>query len=150
MSSGDDMSCEQYCNSDARCRELCCDHDQFACDKVALNPAAALSIISSPPPSPRLKLAKTYYLYLRDNPPNDIKISNAGDESADVTVTAFDEHVDIKPTSFPLAPTSSQTLKVSFKREPFIRQIYKFAITARKGDKIVDRTEFHVEYIPKR
>jgi hypothetical protein len=122
---------------------------------AALNPTAALNLASSFKSHPRLSLRQSYFLYLRDEPSaKEITIANIGDDVADVTITAFDDQVNISPKTFrlPAQPrvASSQIVQVSFKREPCIRQIYKFNVIARQRDTIVDETEFYVEYIPKR
>ncbi len=155
MASASIMSCDQYCDQNEQCNEQCCDQESGNCNSLALNPRAALHLLASQPPTARLLLQQSYYLYLRDEPAGKtVTISNIGNDSAEITINAFDEHADVTPKTFVLdaasSEKSSQPVTISFKREPYKRQIFKFTVTARKNSKIVDRTEFFMEYIPKR
>lgn len=148
------MSCAQYCADDKTCQQICCNDEKSACRLDALNLTQAVRDAQKRSSAPLLKLSQSYFLYLRDAPPIPaITVTNIGTSAAEVTVTSFDDHLTIAPQIFTLDPDRSETavqeLRVSFKREPFIRQIYKFALTARHNGVIVDQTEFYVEYIPK-
>lgn len=155
LRSGQELSCEQYCNDDERCRELCCDHNTPRCDRVALDLADALRFLAHSSDETILKLEQSYFVYLRDEPSGlHVEIKNVGGKSATVKVTAFDEQIDIAPKEFTLNARDTlenlQTLKISFKREPFTRQIFKFAVNAYHDDVLADRAEFFVEYVPRR
>jgi hypothetical protein len=153
------MTCEEYCQNALfaqgdPCEDFCCVDTITQCGKRTLNLAAALRYLEKMPPLPLLKLDKTYLLYLRDeSSPKEVEISNIGSVAATIVVTAFDDHIDIAPRKFVLKERgqveSHETLRLSFKREPFIRQTFKFEVAAFRNDQVVDKQEFYLEYIPK-
>ena len=156
------LSCEAYCahaehnSAQASCFELCCKDYAYKCGTKALDIYAALKqaqtrIINSPV----LALNNHYVVLLKNYAnPQEINISNEGDVEAHVEAMVFDGNLEIKPKEFLLAPrqapSSSQTLQVSFKREPFSRTIHKIRLVAKLQGHIVDWTDLYVEYVPKK
>lgn len=154
------LSCEQYCptfydSKNNPCSDICC-RDLPLCGKLALDIKQAVlyakNNITFPP---LLSLDKNYLLYLRDEiEPKEIVVHNVGDVDTKVNIKVFDDNIEIRPQHLWLSrkgmPRSQETLSISFRKEPFKRQTFKIELEAMVDERIVDRTEFYMEFIPKR
>lgn len=154
------LSCERYCGDDNAsnhdaCIEVCC-KDNSPCPLLTLDIEKAVLEAKHPETlPPLLKLDYRYALYLRDQAePEEIKIANVGGTPAEITINIADDNFIVQPQTFTLnrrgSPRSEQIIKISFKREPYKRQTYRFDIDAAVDNSVVEREEFYLEYIPKR
>ncbi len=149
------LSCEQYCAGDEPCKQFCCVDGQSVCGMQALNLVDALKSTAIGGQGPLLRLSQSYFIFLRDDiSPKQVFVENISAIDAEVKIAAFDERLIIEPKHFTLkgghGPTSRKPINISFTREPFIRQTFKFEVSAVDGDHVIDRTEFYVEYIPRK
>jgi len=160
--SGRPISCESYCahtprsSEQASCVDLCCKDYAYKCGTRALNIFDALKQAQTGVIlSPVLALSSNYVVLVRNYAsPQELSIKNEGDVQAHVEALVYDDNLEILPKQFILGPrtesSSSQLLKLSFKREPFARTIHKIRLVAKVNGYVVDWTDLYVEYVPKK
>lgn len=150
---GHELSCEQYCADSLMdaCEQACCDRMQLSCGKVGLDIGAAVVAAENFSNTPLLTLSNSYLIHVRDeHDPIEFVVENIGDASSDIEIISHHNTMNIVPQKFFLAAHEKQSVKISFTREPFIRQIFRFEALARVNSDIKDRREFYMEYIPKK
>jgi hypothetical protein len=156
------LGCDNYCahayNSEnqAPCHDICCEDGPDICGKRVLDTyEALLKTQKNTINSPVLALDNHYVIFLRSSVGfKQITVSNQGDNLAHVEAMIFDDNLEISPQNFVLEPRAqehnSQILKISFKKEPFKRTMFKVRLLAKEDTKIVDWSDVYIEYAPKK
>lgn len=154
------FSCKDYCapltfNNSQECPSLCCAHPDNDCGLFKLNTFNAVRLAQiNHCDEGLLEINKSYILFTRNMMmPQSIIIKNVGDKAAEVETLFYDKNILVEPASFTLSPLNSandtQTIYLSFHKEPYKRQVSKIELVVRNKNNKTDKNEVFIEYIPK-